>query len=211
MSIEEKLEAVTDAVYDKGHTDGYAEWEQVFMNSQVFSYLFSSGDKKELREKWKAEYTSKGTDFEGMFRNCMGGMATAPALDTSKGKKFSNMFTNCTKTETIPKINITNATTVASMFSGCGSLKNIEFDGEIAITLTLSTCPLTTTSMKNIIQHLVNLYDRGQNESYSIILKSTCWDTLEADSKPYQEEWTNVTDETMTWQNYVTMVLGWNT
>ena len=212
-TIAEKLTTIAEneqKVYDKGHTDGYAEWENGLIQSKVYAYFFSVNDKKTLRKKWKPEYTSNAVDFRGMFDKGLMALKTVPLLDTSNGKQFNNMFSNCQRLETIPKLNITNAISTTGMFTSCNFLKNIEFEGIIQNDLSFSSSPLTVSSMKNIIQHMINLYDEGLEGSYTITFKNTCWDALEASGKPSQEEWTNVTDETMTWKVYVTSVLGWS-
>ena len=84
--------------------------------------------------------TSKGTNFSGMFMSTVS-MATYPEIDTSNGTVFEYMFRTYSNTgsvlKTLPKINISKATNINSMFTnesgGSSFFESITFEGSINI------------------------------------------------------------------------------
>ena len=92
--------------------------------------------------------------FEGCGRESDKPLITAPILNTSNGTGFEFMFNDCPFLETIPTINLTNASSADSLmgiFEGCVSLKNITFDGSINYSLNIPSADLTYATIKSVL------------------------------------------------------------
>ena len=64
------------------------------------------------------------------------------------------MFNNCPFLETIPTINLTNASSADSLmgiFEGCVSLKNITFEGSINYSLNIPSADLSYATIKSVL------------------------------------------------------------
>ena len=88
-----------------------------------------------------------------VFRNC-----TKLKYIEDIGFKAGYMYgtyMNCSELETIEIQRIDKTTLISSnTFQSCSSLKNITFEGEIGKSINFSACPLSKTSITNIVEHL---------------------------------------------------------
>ena len=78
-----------------------------------------------------------------------------PDMDTSKVTNFMELAYNATSLHTIPRLNLTSATSVSNIFTGTTALKNITFEGTIPINISFASCTLLThESLMSIITAL---------------------------------------------------------
>ena len=124
-----------------------------------------------------------------------------PAMDY-----YNFAFEFCSELETIEMIRSNQASDFSNAFEECYKLKNITFDGVIGRSINFQYSPLSIASMKNIISCLAD-YSTDNTGKNTIAFTDTCWETLEASGKPYDDGLTE--DATLTWKNYV-ISLGWN-
>lgn len=149
----------------------------------------------------KALNTSNGTTLKCMFADARS-MPIAPDIDTSNNEFFNGMFRTNNKLVTIPRLNLTKATNVSEMFSGCSQLVNVTFEGEIPISLVMSVCQkLSTDSAISAITHLKN-YKGTDNEFVHTI-------TFHANVKNALIALGDVSPNNNTWVDYIGD-LGWN-
>lgn len=90
---------------------------------------------------------------------------------------------------------------VSNTFNLQSRLEYIGFEGVIAKSLTLTSCPLVPESMKKAILCLKSFAGTSSEYSCSIKFSDECWATLEADS---------TAPNGGTWKDYVYNVLCWN-
>lgn len=118
---------------------------------------------------------------------------------------IQSMFEGCTSLKKIDKLTVKSLTQFTNTFRNCNALTDITINGTIGQSISFIYSPLSVASMKSVISHLATV-----TNSKTVTFTDACWEALEASGKPYQEEWTGVTDETLTWKVYVTSVLGWS-
>lgn len=136
--------------------------------------------------------TSNGENFSDMFNNCIA-MVQYPEMDTSKGTNFVSMFGlygsgyEITELATIPKINISNATSVTNMFyaQDGGKFKSITFEGSININgLNVSQHPdLNHESLMSIINALADKTSDTSGTVWKVTLGSANLSKLTDDEK----------------------------
>ena len=71
--------------------------------------------------------TINGRDFTGMYQECTS-LDSVPYMGdvgTAKGVTFDNMFNKCSVLRYSPEMNLVNATSVVSMYSGCVNIERI--------------------------------------------------------------------------------------
>lgn len=133
--------------------------------------------------------------WQDVFNNA--NISTLPTVSMSN---LNKSFYCCSRLETIEKLILTKKpSSTSSAFSLCTSLKNIVIEGEIGISLSMSSSPLTVESAKSVINALTNYAGTTNELTYKLTLKSTVWTALnEAEAPPTGD----------TWKDYVTS-LGW--
>ena len=196
MSIADKLFTVAEnqqRVFDAGKK---AEWDKFWDNFQNYGertlYNFAFWREGWTDENFYPKYdmittapngshnqmfnSCKITDLAGRLEEC------GVILDTTANQYFTFMFQYASLMTHIPELNMTNATTVTSMFgrntalhtidkmifaesgltkdltfSGCTALANIEIGGKIACNFNMADCPLTAKSVQSVIDALMDL------------------------------------------------------
>ena len=234
MSIAEKFEVISDRVYDKGVADKESEfWDNIQDNGtrKIYSYAFSRWNNSEyIHPKHKVipngdvnhmffhchnlkKVESKYFDFSNvpttasfnaMFNSCYA-LEEIEDINLCVGKLYQT-FSFDWELHTIARLTVSETVIYTDAFLQCNKLKNITFDGVIGQSINFQWSPLSVVSMKNIISHL----KPTPTNTCTLTFNTDCWTNLEASGKPYQEEWTGVTDETITWQEYVFDTLGWD-
>lgn len=115
----------------------------------------------------------------------------------------TGLFSQSKNLESVDKLTFGKGISSLSgdIFTGCISLKNITFGGEIRFSISFQWSPLLTVdSMKSIITHLKDYSNTGSAFAYTLTFDSDCWNALEADS---------ASPNGSTWIEYVEE-LGWN-
>ena len=94
-----------------------------------------------------------------------------PDMDTSHIKNFTRPFYNASKLHTIPRLNMTSATSVLDAFYQCINLQNITFEGTIPISISFKDCSLLThESLISIIEHLRDYVAEGSTATHTLTL-----------------------------------------
>lgn len=101
--------------------------------------------------------TRSGTKFDYMFSKSS--IMYAPELDTRNGTSFSYMFESCQYLVTVPKIDLSLATSVGGMFNTCTALKNLGLYN-IRKSINTYSSPLTVDSLVHIIKELCTVTTR---------------------------------------------------
>lgn len=226
-------------IYDKGMSDKESEfWDiiQQYGARKAYQYAFFLWRTEYIRPKYKVEPT-EGSASNMFYGNSELKKIEKEYFDLSKLPKttyasmgnyytcfgcnnleeiedigmpvhyYTNTFHNCHKLKTLT-LNVSEETVqIMNAFHTCISLENVIVNGVIPVSINFQYSPLSVESMKNVISHL----KPNPTNGCTLTFTADCWSRLEASGKPYQEEWTQVTDETMTWNYYVTDVLGWDT
>ena len=146
--------------------------------------------------------TSKVTNFVGAFS--YGRFTELPGIDarTMTSSNNQNLFANnYTYLKKIGTVKVCANTILTGWFTNDTRLKEITFDGEIGQSVNFQWCPLSIISMKNIISHLKNFTDTGNENTKTLTFSDACWAALEADS---------TAPDGGTWKDYVTETLCWN-
>lgn len=101
--------------------------------------------------------TANGTNFSGMFQSCT--VKVIPSLDFRKGTNFNGMFNYSYTIEEIGTMDISSATNVINMFSGCTGLKRITFAPCcIKISISFANCGLLDdASVQSVVDALADL------------------------------------------------------
>jgi hypothetical protein len=124
-------------------------------------------------------------------------------LDFSGCKSLNYIFAYASA-EYIKSVRFPTApTTTSNPFSNCSELVEIRVKGSISFTISFQWCPLSVESMKSIINALVDYSGTESEHTFTIRFSDDCWVALNADETP--------PDGYVTWQEYVTNALKWNT
>lgn len=168
---------------------------------KVFRHMFSGCSAELIIPEYD---TSNGEDFLGMFYGCEY-LQKLPNLNTGKGKNFQQFLDGCWRLKgsyefdtsngtnfdyfarncqqlTGLKINISNATTMKSPFNNCNALTNLEFEGDIPISLNLSNSPKLDykSSAYNIITKLRDYQNDTANKyKHTITLHPDVWELVD--------------------------------
>ena len=216
MSIAEKFEVIADAVYEKGKQAEYDRFWDSYQengNKRFYGYAFAYWND----EVFKPKYTIM-TDVNANRSNFMFGYATLTEImtplyfyDTTSNSTFY-YCNKCVKIgdDTGGGIWVTRNRLYTSNFATCKVLEEIRFldynekgeyvPSEIGNSISFSDCSLlSVASMKNIINHLVNLKQEGLT-SQTLTFHTDAWARLEADSSA---------PDGGTWSEYV-QSLGWS-
>lgn len=206
MTLGEKFEKVADIVYDKG----YEAFENHLMDCDSFQYFFADGQNNNMLDIWKEDYTKNAIDTKRMF-SANKSITVAPRLNCGKSEDLGYMFYNASNLISIPYLYVHSYDAGYNRtFYGCSSLTEIRFAGLIQNDIDFTPCPqLSVESLKSIIRHLVNTKGLEEEHWLTVSFTDDCWERLEASGKPYDDELT--ADETLSWQDYVSDVLCWNT
>jgi hypothetical protein len=169
-------------------------------------YSFNSASKEPFNLKERLEECGVTVDFSlstnvaYMFSGSY--ISDLPELKFINASKLEGLFNLCTCLETIEKLVLKDdgtQTFVTATFNAT-ALKHIEIEGKIGTDITFQVCPLTVTSMKSIITHLVNYSGTDKAYTYTVKFSEACWEALEADStSPTGTTWAEYVDD-----------LGWN-
>lgn len=115
---------------------------------------------------------------------------------------MTQMCTGCSSLETIEGIDFSGLTkTPSSIFSNCSKLANITVHGNIPLSISFSSSPLTVESMKSVITHLKDYSGTSNEFTYKVTFSSACITALEAEgaTSPNGNLWTDYIND-----------LGWN-
>jgi hypothetical protein len=83
-------------------------------------------------------------------------------MDTSHCAKFTRAFYSAKNLHTIPRLNMTSATSVVDAFYQATALQNITFEGVIPMSLSFADCVLLThDSLMSILNALKDLTGTG--------------------------------------------------
>lgn len=188
-----------DEVYEAGEQAEYDHfWDALQQNgTRKDYYAFFAGWGV---EEFKPKYDITAHSNFSLFYNSK--ITVIPKLIMFAGGQ--NVFAYAAKLTTIESL-VLNAPESArtfdgSSFTGVTALKHInQITGTIRQHLTMSTCPLSVDSMKNIINALADYSGTSNEDAYALTVSSTCWANLEASGlSPIGD----------TWQNYV-ISKGW--
>lgn len=99
-----------------------------------------------------------------------------PELKLENGD-LTQTFRNCSTLVTIDKLILgSNITSTTNAFYQCSSLKNIVIEGEMPVSISLSSSPLTVGSMRSIIASLTDY--SGTATTKTLTLKATASQNL---------------------------------
>src|SRR5574344_58960 len=106
--------------------------------------------------------TSKVTDMSEMFCECYSLYSLAlSSFDTSNTTDMTFMFYACGfKSLDISNFDFSAVTDVSYMFQWCSSLTDLQFGTNLKLSLDLSDCPLTHTSVLSVIDGLAEVEKR---------------------------------------------------
>jgi hypothetical protein len=125
-----------------------------------------------------------------------------------KAGGYYQTYSYCSKLKKIAVWRVTKDCALNAPFGACSALEDITVEGTIGVSLSFQySINLNVASMKSIITHLYD-YSTESPATYTLTFPSNCWDRIEASGKPFDDGL--IDDETKTWQDYVTTVLGWN-
>ena len=96
--------------------------------------------------------TSNVTNMNHMFSDCRK-ITTVPQFNTSKTTNMESMFYYCQALKTVPLLDTSKVNDMSYMFSGCTSLINLGGFTDLKQNLDLSSSPLSTNSVMNVINN----------------------------------------------------------
>lgn len=193
-------------------------WDGLQTNGKrtKYNYAFYLWD---INKGFYPKYDISPTEASFLFRDCAGDSVDLTErlnecgvkLDLSKATSADSCFYSSCITR-VPEINLQSWSgggvffgysriqtvdkftahpnfSFGKIFTQANYLKNITFAGEICSDLNMSYSPLSTDSMKNIIQHL-KVYDGTENDGvYKLTFSETCWQKLEKEPMPLGISW----------------------
>lgn len=134
--------------------------------------------------------TSRVTAFNYAFSQHQ--LSRFGTVDFRSAVEASYVFAYTPAIKTIDKIIVRDdgSNTFSGWFNGCGSLKNITFEGCIGKSINLSYCPLSVDSMRSVISCLKDFSGTDEENSYTVKFSDACWEALEADGpSPLGNTW----------------------
>lgn len=170
--------------YDEGHTDGYDLGHNegyIHGVSDGWAEAYPAGERAEQERFWDiAQAKGNRKNYRYAFYNTYWNdniynpkhniicselssdmYRYSGITNTKVNIDFSNASSSyvfaASKIKTIPYLKVYKNTTFSGWFASCSSLENITFDGEIGQEIDFTACPLTKTSLLNIIEHLGNV------------------------------------------------------
>ena len=90
-----------------------------------------------------------------MFEQCYS-LISIPKLDTSNATNMARLFSNCTNLITIPRLNTSKATNMSYMLSNCSSLTTVEGIDFSGLTSELTRLFGYTSNMPKLTHFIVN-------------------------------------------------------
>lgn len=147
-------------IYDRAF--GGAGWNDTTFNPK-YSIRPASAREMFAKTRITKKESLSNVDFsqcEDFYMTFMGSyFIELPVINASNGKDFYYSFNSSYDLETIEKLIMSeNVTRIEGMFSGCGALKNITFEGVIPKSISfLHSSLLTSSSVQSIIDHLKDL------------------------------------------------------
>ena len=96
--------------------------------------------------------TNNVNNMNHMFSDCRN-LKTVPQFDTSNVRDMSDMFGYCQALKNVPLLDVSKVNDMSWMFSGCSSLINLGGFTGLKQNLDLSSSPLTTDSVMNVINN----------------------------------------------------------
>lgn len=137
MSIKEKLEVITDKIYEKGKKDEHSDFWDVFQNNgkrvdYVQAFGVNSGAGAYSDANFKPKYDIKPTNATNMFRMSKINKlketldSCGIVLDTSNCSNCNYMFQTCSKLTHVPTMNFTKCSTLSGTFTYCENLETID-------------------------------------------------------------------------------------
>lgn len=152
--------------YTRGHEDGWSSgltageetarktfWDKFQNNGRRNGYRFAFYDWYWSDVNYNPVYaivcSAVSTDM----------MRYAQITDTKVDINFTHVgssavFANNSYLKTIRKLIVTENVTFSNWFAQCTALENVTFEGTIGQNIDFSACPLTKSSLLNIIEHL---------------------------------------------------------
>ena len=114
------------------------------------------------------------------FRFCS--TCELPDMDTSGCTNFTELVADATNLHTIPRLNMTNATTATTPFYNTPALQNITFEGTISLSISFKWSPLLTIeSLRSIISALYDFVGNGETTTRTLTLHADAKARLTAD------------------------------
>lgn len=96
--------------------------------------------------------------------------------------EYWGTFEYCRQLETIEmSIKTREETKFSSVFTECHKLVDITFEGVIGKSLDIHWSPLSPASLKSIIKHLKHCYGTADEFKYTLTVKASAWNALEAE------------------------------
>lgn len=151
--------------------------------------------------------TSNTSNINYMFMYCR--FKRVPEIRTERTTSLAYTFSN-SLIETVDKIVLRSEGNQSfnNTFQKCERLKNIQFEGKIGESINFQSCPLTTDSMINIINHLKNFYNDPDNRNTrTLTFSEACWAAL----AERDEECPLYLDMGWGWRDMVAYDSMWNT
>jgi hypothetical protein len=226
MSIKEKLEIITDKVYEKGQeriweciTSGgtRTNYSRAF-NNQNFDgvtlpqNLVVKDNSPQMFYAYTGEKLPLGVDLSKVPKGTSESGCTSYSLfswsinlthiyDVKLPVQiaYGATFSTCRKLKTIEKIRVDEDCTFSNTFYNCDSLTDVTFEGTIGKSINFKQSPLSVKCMKHIISCLKNYSGTSDAMKYTLTFNSDCWYRLNASGLP---------DGFNAWQVYVNS-LGW--
>lgn len=144
---------------------------------------------------------SRNSNFPNTFYNAS--FTVIPMVDFSGAANTASPFTltfmNNSELVTVRKIKLPSngEQKFDRTFDGCSKLNSIEFEGVIGRSISFSSSPLSLASLKNIITHLKDYSETTSEHVYTITLKSSVFESLEAEkaTSPNGNTWAEYIDD----------------
>lgn len=207
MSIREKLEVITDKIYEKGCKDEeYSMWQGFTSNgerpdfSHAFSYTDFSGKKIpseliQVCDTWNEMFfgymgktlplgidvsiwSNAGSAMYDYFFYYAMNLEEIYDLHIPPLKNYVETFSCCFALKKIEKFRVNAESQFYNTFTECSSLTDITILGAIGSDINFQYSPLSIESMKSIISALKNYADTDEDFTHTLTFSSDCWDRL---------------------------------